>query len=199
MRSILKTLPMANFFHLRRLNRTRRSVAPVSRRRSERSCQGAEGRYQPVESGVTIVEMLVATFILGVGVMGAASLFVASAESASVSRSQADATDIATGDVEEIRSWPFDAVGIDVTADGYVPVVEGRQTVSEPTDNRVEPTETVERDGVEFEVDRSVTWARVGADRQAYKIVTVTVTWQAHGGERSVTVQTGRFGGADDA
>jgi hypothetical protein len=190
--SILKTQLMVDVSHLRRTCRTRRSAASAVRGERERTTGGSE-------RGVTIVEMLIATFILGVGVVGAASLFVASAESVSVSRGQADATDIATGEVEVIRSWPYETVGIDVASDGYVPTVDGRQTITEPSGNRVEPNEIVERDGVDYVIERSVTWAVVGADPQAYKVVTVTVTWQAPGGERSVTVQTGRYEGADDA
>jgi len=190
--SILKTQLMVDVPHLRRSCRTRQTDALPGRGKGERS--GGDS-----ERGVTIVEMLMATFILGVGVVGAATLFVASAETVSVSRTQADANDIATSEIEVIRSWPYETVGIDLAADGYVPTVDGRQTVTGPSENRVVPIDVVDRDGVDFEVDRSITWAVVGADPQAYKIVTVTVIWQAPGGERSVTVQTGRFAGAGDA
>jgi len=46
---------------------------------------------------------------------------------------------------------------------------------------------------VTFKVERSVTWATVGSDKQSYKILVVTVHWSAPAGERSVSTQTGRY------
>ena len=147
------------------------------------------------ERGVTVVEMLVASMILAVGVAAVATLFVASARSAGAARGHDDAGDLAASEVEIIRSMPYAEVGIAVSADGYAPFVDGRPTVTEPDDNRIEPIGTASRDGVDFTIERSATWAPIGAERNGYKIVVVTVTWSSSAGERSVTVQTGRFEG----
>ena len=140
-----------------------------------------------------MVEMLVASMILAVGVAGAASLFVVSAESISVAGGEADATDIARGELERVRALPYMEVGVSVTADGYVPSVDGRQTVTEAGPNRVEPAGTLTRHGIDFRIERSVTWAGAGGDPEGYKVVVVTVRWDAAGLERTVKVQMGMY------
>ncbi len=145
------------------------------------------------ERGITVIEMLVASMILAVGVAGAATLFVASAESISVAGGEADATDIAAGELERVRAMPYLEVGVSVTADGYVPMVDGRQTVTEAGPNRVEPTGTLTRHDIDFRIERSVTWAGVDGDPEGYKVVVVNVRWDAAGLERSVKVQTGLY------
>ncbi len=159
----------------------------------QRTRQTAPGDIRGSERGVTVVEMLVASMILAVGVAGAATLFVASAESISVAGGEADATDIAEGELERVRALPYLEVGVSVTADGYVPVVDGRPTVTEAGPNRVEPMGTLARDGIDFRIERSVTWAQVGDDPEGYKIVVVDVRWDAAGLERTVKVQTGLY------
>ncbi len=145
------------------------------------------------EHGVTVVEMLVASLILAVGVAGAATLFVASNESIVVARGQADATDLAAGELEQIRALAYPEVGIAVSADGYVSMVDGRPTVTEAGQNRVEAVGSESRQGIDFRIGRSVTWARVGDEPHGYKVIVVDVRWESAGLERTVTVQTGRY------
>jgi len=151
------------------------------------------------DAGVTIVEMLAAIFILGVGVMGVATLMVASARTAAVAEAERDASVLATGEIEIIRSLDYELIGIDPSADGYAPTVEDRPTVTEPADNRIRPVETIEIGTRSFKVERSVTWASVGDNREAYKIVRVVVSWESNVGVRSHTVQTGLHEGLFDA
>lgn len=168
-------------------------------RRTPRRAAARRSERPPLRSerGVTLVEMLVASFILAVGIAGVATIFIASAESVAVVQGQADATDVATGEVEIIRSMPYGEVGISVAADGYEPVVAGRRTVTEAATNRVEPLGQVIRAGVDFRIDRSVTWEPIGGNPDGYKVVSITVRWDAPAGERSVAVQTGLFSDGD--
>lgn len=145
------------------------------------------------ENGVTVVEMLVASLVLAIGIAGIATVFVASADSVSLARQQAVASDLAAGEVEIIRALPYEHVGISVSADGYVGMFDGRRTVTEPSANRVEPIGDTTQDGVDFEIRRSVTWESIGDDAEGYKVVTVSVRWAAVAPERSVTIQTGLF------
>ena len=147
------------------------------------------------EAGVTVVEMLVATFILGLGVMGVASLFVTGARSLEVSERQADATDVATSELEIIRALNYENLGIASSSDGYVPTFDGRETVTVDEKNLVEAISSITRAGTDFKVERSVTWAVVGSNKRAYKIIVVTVRWGTPAGERSVSTQTGRYEG----
>ena len=83
-----------------------------------------------------------------------------------------------------------------MSADGYVPSFDGRLTVTEEQNNRVEPIGVESRGGADFEIERSVTWAAVGGDPESYKVVVVVVRWDVASGERTVTLQTGRYEGA---
>ncbi len=145
---------------------------------------------------MTIVELLVASLILGLGVMGVSALFVASARSATIAEVQADATDIAAGEIEVIRSLPYDQVGIATSASGYQPEVDGRPTVTEPGANLITPEERVERDGDPFLVERSVTWMTPADPGAVYKLVLVRVSWETTAGTRQVELQTGLYEGA---
>ena len=165
----------------------------MSHRVSSSRCRHTSAFEPGSDRGVTVVEMLVATFLLGVGVMGVAALFVASARSVAVADRQADATDVASGELEIIRSMAYDEVGIASDADGYVPTVDGRNTVTEPGLNLVLPLGSTLRDGTTFDIERSVTWAPAGATGQEFKTVIVTVRWDSSAGERTVTIQTGLY------
>jgi hypothetical protein len=160
-----------------------------TRRRASASGRGSE-------RGVTVVEMLVASFLLGVGVMGVAVLFVASARSGAVADRQADATDVASGELEIIRAMAYDEVGIASDADGYVPIVDGRPTVTEPGPNLVLPLGTANRDGITYDIERSVTWVEAGTTGTEFKTVVVSVRWDSTAGERQVTLQTGLYEGS---
>lgn len=135
--------------------------------------------------------MLVASFVLGLGVMGVATLLLTSARTASVAEAQRDATTVVSGELEIIRSLDYANVGIESSAKGYLPEVDGRPTVTETGKNLVEPLGQVTLDNVVFEIERSVTWASVGTDTRAYKIVVIDVVWAASSGQRSLTMQTG--------
>lgn len=154
------------------------------------------------ESGTTVVEMIVATFVLGVGIAGAAGMLVASSRTVSATEHRATATAIGVAEVEEMRSWPYATLGIDPTEPGYQPSVDGRITVSEATGNRVEPRGLVEVDGLEFDIDRHVSWAAIGrgVDRrdQAYKVITVVIRWSDTTGDHDLLFETGVFGVDDD-
>lgn len=140
-----------------------------------------------------------ATLILSLAVAGLSSVFVSSAETAAVARSQADATDIATSEIEIIRASAYQNVGISLAADGYVATFEGRRTVTEDDENIVLPRGSVDREGAQFVIERSVTWAPLQGNPEAYKIVTIVVEWEAFAGQRQVVLQTGIYEGADDA
>ncbi len=143
------------------------------------------------DGGFTIIEMMVAPFVLRLGVVGVASLLVLSARTATLAEVQSDATAIAVREIETIRSLDYSTVGVAAESKGFLPVVDGLPTVTESVDNLVAPIgETIIGDVV-FGITRSVTWATVGEDEKAYKIVTVVVEWESSSGIESITVQTG--------
>lgn len=143
------------------------------------------------DAGVTVVEMMVASFLLGLGVLGVTALLVSSARTAAIAEAQNDASALATGELEIVRSYNYELVGIDPSSDGYAAEVDDRPTVTERDGNLVDATEKVELDDTVYLIERSVTWATVGSNREAYKIVRIVVSWDTNVGVRSLTVQTG--------
>lgn len=148
------------------------------------------------DRGLTVVEMLVATMIVAIGVVGASSVFVLSARSTAAAGTRSEAAAVLAADLESIRALPFDAVGIDPTSVGYVASVDGRPTVSGGAD-LVEPLEVVEVGDQEFRVARAVTWVTIGAEPEGYKLVRVTVSWTDSAGDHDIAAQTGIFGDSD--
>ena len=143
--------------------------------------------------------MLMAVFILALGVVGIASLFIASTRLGTVASVERDASDVASTELEIVRSASFDSIGISPSAAGYRAQVDGLPTVTEEDANVVEPMGAVAIDGVDFVITRSVVWATLGADTNAYKIVTITVEWQTVAGQRSIDLQTGIHEGLSGA
>jgi hypothetical protein len=149
------------------------------------------------ESGTTVVEMIVATFILGTAVAGAAGLISMASSTVASGNHRETATDIGIAELERIRSWPYVEIGIATSADGYEPVFDGSRTVIEPGRNRVEPREISTVDGRDYEIARYVTWATldVGGDRieMGYKVVTIGVSWADSSGDHTIWHQSGFF------
>lgn len=143
------------------------------------------------DDGVTIVEMLVSSFVLALGVLGVAALLSHSARTVAQADVQRDATSIATGELEIIRSLDYDMVGIEASAVGYTPTVEGLPTVTEAAGNLVEPVTKVVVNGVTFQIERSITWASIDSNRTAYKVAIVVVEWESPSGRQSISMQTG--------
>lgn len=143
------------------------------------------------EAGVTVVEMLAAVFVLAIGVMSVSALLVTSARTAAIAEAQSDASALATGELEILRSYDYALIGIDPSSEGYAPSFEDRPTVTEEDGNLVQAQDKVEVDDTVYGITRSVTWATVGENREAYKIVRIDVSWESRAGSRSVTVQTG--------
>ncbi len=143
------------------------------------------------EAGVTVVEMMAAVFVLAIGVMSVSALLVTSARTAAIAEAQSDASALATGELEIIRSYDYGLIGIDPSSEGYTPSFEDRPTVTELDGNLVQAQDKVEFDDTVYGITRSVTWATVGDNREAYKVVRIDVFWESRAGSRSVTVQTG--------
>ena len=168
----------------------------VSTYRERRSALGAD-------AGITIVEMIVATLILGVGIAGAATLLVGASNTAAVSGNRRTATEIGVEEIERIRSWPYGVVGIMRAAPAYVPTFERLPTVTETGENRLEPTGSETREGVDYDVARYVTWLPIEVNRvllpQGYKRLTIGISWTDSAGDHTVWHETGLFESSDDA
>lgn len=148
------------------------------------------------EAGFTIVEAIVATMLLAVGVLTVVASLGAAARSEAAGDHRQEAARLASSELEAIRAVPYAEVGIALTSRGYVSRFEGRPTVTAPV-NRVEATGTQTVGGPTYTVRRHVTWApiQVGAVRnaQGYKWVTVLVSWVDATGSHQIRQDTGRY------
>ncbi len=146
--------------------------------------------------------MIVATMLLGVGVLAVFSSLGAAGKATSVADHRSTAVRVATSELEIIRSWPYDEVGISVTSLGYRARFEGRPTVSD-TDMRVEAGGELTIDNTVYTITRNVTWESIRVGRsvttQGYKLVTVVVSWDDGVGDRSVRQDTGLYSPDSDA
>lgn len=127
------------------------------------------------EAGVSIVEILIATFILFFVITAIMGLLSVSFVMATTARYQSSATAFANRQIEQIRALPFVSVGTQ-GGDPNGVLVSSETTVS---------------NGVTYSIARSVTWiddvadnspqtpAGADSDRRDYKDISVTVYWQS--------------------
>ena len=143
-----------------------------------------------------------ATMLLGVGVLAVLSSLGAATTATSVADGRSTAVRLATTELETLRSWPYDDVGISTSSRGYRSRFEKRRTVSDG-DSRVEAKDEITVDNVVYEVRRHVTWASIkvgrSVTRQGYKVVTVIVSWEDRVGDHSVRQDTGLYSPDDNA
>jgi len=148
------------------------------------------------EAGFSIVEAIVATMLLAVGVLAAVASLGAAARSEAAGNHRQEAARLASSELEAVRAVPYAEVGIALASPGYVPRFEGRTTVT-VTVSRVEATGTQTIGGTVYAVRRHITWAPIqnGAVRnaQGYKWVTVVVSWTDATGSHQVRQDTGRY------
>ena len=162
---------------------------------------GVQGPLPPdrraeTEAGTSIVEVMVATLLLSVGVLALLTSVGAAERATAAGDRRSIAVRMATGELEVIRSLPYDEIGIATGDAGHVARFEGRPTVTE-THNRVEAIGRLIDGSTTFEVRRHVTWAPVdvGGSRIAtgYKLATVIVTWTDPAGRHEVRQDTGLY------
>lgn len=119
------------------------------------------------DSGFSLVEVLVASTVLTVGIMGAVQVMHSSFDVAGRTSTRARAVAVAVDHIETARSTPFEQLDVAGADD---PPEETAKTVG----------------GSQFTVKRAVTWKANGTDDTAYKQVSVWVEWEDAGGPHEV-------------
>ncbi len=141
------------------------------------------------ERGLSIVEMLVATLLLAIGVAATTMVFASASDATFVAETRSDANRLAETEVERLRALDADRVGFDPATPGFRPRIDGATTVVVAGSTmRPSRTETVE--SIDFTVATEVTWesvtvAGVTTD-EAYKRVRVEVSWTDRLGAHAV-------------
>lgn len=124
------------------------------------------------DSGFSLVEVLVASSVLAVGILSAVQVMHSSFGVASGTSDRARAVAVAVDHLETARSTPFEQLA--VQNDPTAPPTETHQTVG----------------GAAYTVKRAVTWKSNGSDGEAYKQVSVWVEWEDDAGAHEVHQQS---------
>jgi type IV pilus assembly protein PilV len=125
-------------------------------------------RWPRDDAGFSLVEVLVASTVLTVGILGAVEVMKSSFAVASRTTERARATAVAVEHLEATRATPFDQLAV-------------------PTDPSAPPTQTTESvGGSDFTIKRTLSWKADGANSQAYKQVAVWVEWKDTAGTHEV-------------
>ena len=160
---------------------------------------------EPVsEDGFTLVEVLVATILLGIGIVGAASVFSLSSRTLSAAEHRTQASHLAMSEIEAIQAVPYDIVGLDPNAKGFEASYGGRESVVW-TPSAVSETALISPyslrtiEGTEYTIVRSITWAATGTDaylnKRSYKAIDITIKWRDSAGTHSIHQESGIFQG----
>jgi prepilin-type N-terminal cleavage/methylation domain-containing protein len=155
---------------------------------STRNDRAPKGVCDP-NAGVTITEMLVALMLLSIGALGIYQLFGTSAKVTAASSARVTAQQIATSEVDAIRSLPWEQLAM-----SSAPVVDSRfdpnPAVGPTAEGKVAPKATITRNGVDYGLLRRVSYLTVTGttfvNTQAVKLVTVLVTWSDGAGQHDV-------------
>ncbi len=154
---------------------------------------GAEIRR---ERGTTIVEVIVATMLLAVGVLAVLSSMGTASKASAVADHRSTAVRVATTEIETMRSWPYDGVGIRPTSRGFTSRFESRPTVS-GNSMRAKATGSIDVGGVTYDIVRHVTWSPISVKgstiSDGYKLITVIVAWGDTAGRHEMRQDTGLY------
>ncbi len=168
------------------------------------------------EAGLTLVEVIVATTLLGIGIAGAASVLAATSRTVAAADQRAQASHLATAEIETLRAMPYRDVVIDPNAKGYEHSYDRRTTVvpnqlsisstqaalvpSPKGAPLVVPWEVVQLGELEFSVTRHITWAKADPqgqkDQFGYKVINIIVKWTDSTGDHRLERESGLFAGA---
>lgn len=115
------------------------------------------------DDGMSLVEMLIALFILAIALMALASGILASLTSIGNDERRVRATQLANQTVEDLRGMAWDDVGFYSDDPGYTATVDGQETVTLGSSRAGAPgplpgPQSVTRDGIPFTVTTNITW-----------------------------------------
>lgn len=152
------------------------------------------------EAGISLIEVMMATFVLAVAILGLASVASASLVSLRISRDRQAATDAATSTLESMRLEQFGSVALlesDVSPLGSCDDVTGEAYVTTTDPSLALP---IEEAGLgpkgNITVRTRVTWVDEGNDQDCadsernFKRVRVTASWEDRGELRQLVEET---------
>ncbi len=144
----------------------------------------------PSQRGVTLVELLVTIVLVGIFFAGLVPVFVAASKQGSADRARVVAVNVAQSRIEAIRSISYDS--IDQTK---LAALEGYARGTPNFDPRFDgawkdPAKPGKAYTVAYAVEEIIPAGMTSDYPHRYKMVTVTVTWNAAGSEKKVVLKT---------
>lgn len=123
------------------------------------------------EEGFTLVELVVTLTLIAVGIFGLMGLFLATMTASAGADARTSAQALATREIEALRAIPYDDLDPTATLLDVDAVAKGRA----------------------FTITRAVQLGESGGFADAFKRLTVTVTWEEQGAARSLTQDAGVY------
>jgi len=144
---------------------------------------------RPAQRGVTLVELLVTIVLVGIFFAAMVPVFVLASKQGSADRARVVAVNVGQSRIEAIRSMPYDS--IDATR---LATLEGYARTDSGFDPRFDGAwKDPDKPGKAYAVSYEVAEVNPGTTvdyPHRYKMVTVTVGWNAAGLDRSVVLKT---------
>lgn len=139
------------------------------------------------EDGISLIEVIIAMFVIAVGMMALASTSITSVQTTRVSRERQDATQLASRMLEEMRSYPYEWVALD-TSEYDMSIAGNASYDGESVHAAVDGAVTHEVVSGPLTARTWVTWTDAVA--QDEKRVTTVVTWSGNRRDREVRQST---------
>lgn len=141
------------------------------------------------EDGLSLIEMMVAVFILAVSILALAGIATQSIARVRVARDQQTAADLVSALMESARGIDFDSLALDSSDPSIPPLFEGDPVAAEVGGPLVH-RETVSQGNRTYDVVRYVTVPSTPPGQDPLKRVIITVEWADSGRDRELTNET---------
>ena len=140
------------------------------------------------QGGFTLIEMVVSMLLLSIGVFGLMQVFYGSLRVTLTADARTRATAVASREIENMRSVPYAAVGMDGSLLGGLTTYTDSDghSYTYVTGGPVVRTDTQTTSGTVISIQRAVVWVAVGANAHAYKRVIAVAGWTDTSGTHAV-------------
>src|SRR5687768_8527250 len=129
-----------------------------------RSLATMRARRERGEGGFTLLELVVSLTIIAIGIVGTISMISSSSGASIATERRNTAVNLATQNVEATRAMPYANLIVSNTTTTNITVVKATT----------------------YTISKALVWATDGVNAQAYKQVTVDVTWRDRAGLHTV-------------
>jgi Tfp pilus assembly protein PilV len=140
--------------------------------------------------------------LMGVGIVGAASLFSLSSRASAAAEHRTQASHVIVSEMETIQALPYSKVGLNPAAKGFQRAYEGRETAvwtkpSAATPDPVSPYSVRVINGTSYTIVRNITWADSGTGaylvKKSYKVLNIEVQWVDSSGTHTIQQESGVY------